>query len=83
MATMDTHQTAETHMADAASARFAYRRFGSPAATPLLMLEHLRGNLDNRDPALTDALPWRLEAHGARDRRCGRDGDAHRASAGP
>jgi pimeloyl-ACP methyl ester carboxylesterase len=51
-----THQTAETRFVDAAGLRFAYRRFGSPAATPLVMLQHFRGNLDNWDPALTDAL---------------------------
>jgi hypothetical protein len=36
--------------------RFAFRRFGTPGATLLLMLQHFRGNLDNWDPALTDAL---------------------------
>ena len=58
MSTLDatTHQTAETHSADAAGARLAYRRFGTPGAAPLLMLQHFRGNLDNWDPALTDAL---------------------------
>jgi len=35
---------------------YAYRRFGSPAELPLLMLQHFRGNLDNWDPALTNAL---------------------------
>jgi pimeloyl-ACP methyl ester carboxylesterase len=34
----------------------AYRRFGALGATPLVMLQHFRGNLDNWDPALTDAL---------------------------
>jgi pimeloyl-ACP methyl ester carboxylesterase len=62
MTTVDTsnasaaHQTAETHLVDAAGVRFAYRRFGAPGATPLVMLQHFRGNLDNWDPALTDAL---------------------------
>jgi pimeloyl-ACP methyl ester carboxylesterase len=36
--------------------RFAYRRFGAAGATPLVMLQHFRGNLDNWDPALTDGL---------------------------
>jgi pimeloyl-ACP methyl ester carboxylesterase len=53
---MTTHQTAETRFADAAGTRLAYRRFGSGAATPLLLLQHFRGNLDSWDPALTDAL---------------------------
>ena len=51
-----THQTAETQFVDAAGVRFAYRRFGAPSATPLVMLQHFRGNLDSWDPALTDAI---------------------------
>ena len=51
-----THQTAETQFVDADGVRFAYRRFGAPSATPLVMLQHFRGNLDSWDPALTDAL---------------------------
>jgi pimeloyl-ACP methyl ester carboxylesterase len=37
-------------------ARYAYRRFGSGAGLPLLLLQHFTGTLDNWDPALTDAL---------------------------
>jgi pimeloyl-ACP methyl ester carboxylesterase len=51
-----THNSAETLSAEAAGVEFAYRRFGSPAGLPLVMLQHFRGNLDNWDPALTDAL---------------------------
>ena len=51
-----THSTAETETVEAAGIDFAYRRFGRPAELPLLMLQHFRGNLDNWDPALTDAL---------------------------
>jgi pimeloyl-ACP methyl ester carboxylesterase len=51
-----THQTAPTQFAEATGIEFAYRRFGRPAGLPLLMLQHFRGNLDNWDPALTDAL---------------------------
>ncbi|MBB3178794.1 alpha/beta hydrolase [Variovorax sp. Sphag1AA] len=36
--------------------RFAYRRFGQPKTTPLVFLQHFRGNLDNFDPAVTDPL---------------------------
>jgi pimeloyl-ACP methyl ester carboxylesterase len=50
------HGAAETRFIEAAGIDFAYRRFGSPAELPLLMLQHFRGNLDNWDPALTDAL---------------------------
>jgi pimeloyl-ACP methyl ester carboxylesterase len=49
------HQTAETQVVEAAGIEFAYRRFGRPGM-PLVMLQHFRGNLDNWDPALTDAL---------------------------
>jgi pimeloyl-ACP methyl ester carboxylesterase len=48
-----THNTAETEFVDV---EIAYRRFGRPAELPLVMLQHFRGNLDNWDPALTDAL---------------------------
>jgi pimeloyl-ACP methyl ester carboxylesterase len=48
-----THNTAETQFVDVFC---AYRRFGRPAGLPLVMLQHFRGNLDNWDPALTDAL---------------------------
>lgn len=32
------------------------RSFGNPAERPLVLLQHFRGNLDNWDPALLDAL---------------------------
>jgi len=51
-----THQTAPTQFVDVDDVRLAYRRFGAPGGTPLVMLQHFRGNLDNWDPALTDAL---------------------------
>jgi len=35
---------------------YAYRVTGSSDATPLVALQHFRGNLDNWDPALIDAL---------------------------
>ncbi len=35
---------------------YAYRATGASDATPLVMLQHFRGNLDNWDPALIDAL---------------------------
>jgi pimeloyl-ACP methyl ester carboxylesterase len=35
---------------------YAYRSTGASDATPLVMLQHFRGNLDNWDPALVDAL---------------------------
>jgi pimeloyl-ACP methyl ester carboxylesterase len=50
------HNTAQTQFVHAAGVDFAYRRFGAPGDLPLVMLQHFRGNLDNWDPALTDAL---------------------------
>ena len=42
----------------AAGVRFAYRRLGDPSdgATPLVLLQHFRGNLDNWDPLVVDSL---------------------------
>jgi pimeloyl-ACP methyl ester carboxylesterase len=51
-----THNNAETQFVEAAGVEFAYRWFGTPAELPLVMLQHFRGNLDNWDRALTDAL---------------------------
>jgi pimeloyl-ACP methyl ester carboxylesterase len=56
MTSTETHQTAETRFIDVGGVRFAYRRFGASGATPLVMLQHFRGNLDHWDPALTDGL---------------------------
>ena len=51
-----THTTAPTQFAEADGTRFAYRRFGNPVGTPIVLLQHFMGNLDNYDPAITDAL---------------------------
>jgi pimeloyl-ACP methyl ester carboxylesterase len=56
-----THQTAPTRYEDVGGAFLAYRSFGAPGATPLVMLQHFRGNLDNWDPALVDALAAQRE----------------------
>jgi pimeloyl-ACP methyl ester carboxylesterase len=49
---------AETRSVAIDGATLVYRRFGITAsdAPPLLCLQHLRGNLDNWDPALVDRL---------------------------
>jgi pimeloyl-ACP methyl ester carboxylesterase len=43
--------------------RYAYRRFGDATtdAVPLLFLQHFRGNLDNWDPDLVDAIAEQRE----------------------
>jgi pimeloyl-ACP methyl ester carboxylesterase len=51
-----THNTALTRFARVDGIRFAYRRFGNPIGTPIVLLQHFMGNLDNYDPAITDAL---------------------------
>ena len=51
-----TSNTAETQLVAAAGVDFAYRRFGRASGLPLVLLQHFRGNLDNWDPALVDAL---------------------------
>jgi pimeloyl-ACP methyl ester carboxylesterase len=57
MTTLDPDtRTAPTRFVDAHGVRFAYRRFGHPAGTPIVLLQHFMGNLDNYDPAITDAL---------------------------
>ena len=53
---MAQHATAPTRFVEADGIRFAYRRFGDPVGTPIVLLQHFVGNLDNYDPAITDAL---------------------------
>ena len=48
--------TAPTRFVEADGTRFAYRRFGEPLGTPMVLLQHFMGNLDNYDLAITDAL---------------------------
>ena len=48
--------TEPTRFVEAAGTRFAYRRFGDPIGTPIALLQHFMGNLDNYDPAITDTL---------------------------
>src|SRR6201999_533821 len=50
------HNTAPTRFVEADGIRFAYRRLGNPIGTPIVLLQHFMGNLDNYDPAITDAL---------------------------
>jgi pimeloyl-ACP methyl ester carboxylesterase len=52
----DTHDTTPTRFVEVNGIRFAYRRFGNPIGTPIVLLQHFMGNLDNYDPAITNAL---------------------------
>jgi pimeloyl-ACP methyl ester carboxylesterase len=51
-----TATNAETQFVEAAGVHFAYRRLGRAGGAPLVLLQHFRGNLDNWDPTLVDAL---------------------------
>src|SRR3954465_10857574 len=48
--------TAATRFVETGATPYAYPRFGNPIGTPMGLLQHFMGNLDNYDPAITDAL---------------------------
>ena len=48
--------TVRTEHVERNGVRYAYRRYGKDSATPLVLLQHFRGSMDNWDPALIDAL---------------------------
>src|SRR5262252_3812717 len=50
------HETAPTQFIEADGVRYAYRRFGMGDGTPIILLQHFRGGLDNWDPLVTDHL---------------------------
>jgi pimeloyl-ACP methyl ester carboxylesterase len=49
-------ETTPTRFVNAGEVLFAYRRFGNPAGTPLVFLQHFRGSMDNWDPALLNCF---------------------------
>jgi pimeloyl-ACP methyl ester carboxylesterase len=53
--------TAPTKFLEVGNVKYAYRRFGSGPALPLLLLQHFTGTLDNWDSAVTDPLALRGE----------------------
>ena len=56
-AALATYVDAETQVLSAVNGvDYAYRVTGASDATPLVTFQHFRGNLDNWDPALIDAL---------------------------
>src|SRR5580693_10603653 len=56
-ATVASYVDAETQVLSAFNGvDYAYRATGASDGTPLVALQHFRGNLDNWDPALIDAL---------------------------
>ncbi|MEU1371946.1 alpha/beta hydrolase [Streptomyces sp. NPDC005803] len=58
---MSSYSTVETLTVEAVTGiTYAYRSVGTDTdAAPLVLLQHFRGNLDNWDPALVDALAQR------------------------
>jgi pimeloyl-ACP methyl ester carboxylesterase len=56
-----THDTVPTEFVEAGGIRFAYRRFGATGGVPLVFIQHFMGNLDDHDPALTDAFALERE----------------------
>ncbi|WP_198161841.1 alpha/beta fold hydrolase [Sphingomonas sp. TDK1] len=57
MSDTDTSPNAPTRFVEAADGiRSAYRRYGHPGGTPLILLPRFSGDLDTWDPALLDAL---------------------------
>ena len=55
--TVATYVGAETQVLSAANGvEYAFRAMGASDGTPLVTFQHFRGNLDNWDPALIDAL---------------------------
>jgi pimeloyl-ACP methyl ester carboxylesterase len=57
----DTHDTAPNRFAEASGLKYAYRRFGKKGATPIVFLQHFRGNLDDWDPIITNSLAQERE----------------------
>jgi pimeloyl-ACP methyl ester carboxylesterase len=51
-----TLETAPTRYVEGNGIRFAYRRLGPAAGTPLVLLQHFSGNIDAWDPAVVNAL---------------------------
>ena len=51
--------TTPTQLLSVKSEKYAYRRFGTGSALPVLFLQHFTGTLDNWDPAVTDSLAQR------------------------
>jgi pimeloyl-ACP methyl ester carboxylesterase len=49
-------ETAKTEHLDVSGVRFAFRRLGPTAGTPLIMLQHFTGTMDSWDPAVANGL---------------------------
>ena len=56
MTQQENAETTPTLFVSVGEVRFAYRRFGKAAGTPLVLLQHFRGSMDNWDPALLNGF---------------------------
>jgi pimeloyl-ACP methyl ester carboxylesterase len=52
----ETQQTAKTQFIEAKGVRYAYRRFGKATGIPLVFLIHIRGTMDDWDPAVVNGF---------------------------
>lgn len=52
----DLHNAAPTRFQDIGGVRLAYRRFGKEGATPVVLLQHFAGTMNNADPIHTNRL---------------------------
>ena len=50
-------ETTPTRFVHVREVRFAYRRFGNPARTPLILLQHFRGSMTIGTRPCSMALP--------------------------
>ncbi len=51
-----THHTAPIEFIEADDVRYAYRRFGKKEGLPLVFIPDIIGNMDSRDPSITDGF---------------------------
>src|SRR6202012_5413395 len=52
----ETHVTTPTRFVEVNGVNHAYRRWGRPGATPMLLIAQLRAGMDRWDPLMTDGL---------------------------
>ncbi len=55
----DSHTTTPTEYIDVDGARIAFRSYGEPKGTPIVLLNHYRAGMDHWDPLVTDGLAQR------------------------
>ncbi|MEV8212893.1 alpha/beta hydrolase [Leifsonia sp. NPDC077715] len=61
MSTPSSIATPVEHVDAANGVTYAYKRFGTGAGVPVVFLQHFRGNIDNWDPRLVDAIAGRKD----------------------